>query len=187
MGVEPWLLKLVISFLSNRKMVVRYRGEVSSIKELPGGGPQGALLGLLLFLVLVNDIGFRDQSNENGELITSKKRIKDFNELHLKYVDDLALLEAINLNTQLSKVPKDAPQPYTYHERTGHELLQKESKVYLNLKETEKYAATNKMKINYSKTKLMIFNPARGKDFYPRFLVNGEELKERVHSEMKIS
>ena len=85
MGVQPWLLKLVISFLSNRKMVVRYKGEVSSIKELPGGGPQGALLGLLLFLVLVNDIGFRDQSNENGEIITSKKRIKDCNELHLKY------------------------------------------------------------------------------------------------------
>ena len=60
MGVQPWLLKLVISFLSNRKMVVRYKGEVSSIKELPGGGPQGALLGLLLFLVLVTDIGFRD-------------------------------------------------------------------------------------------------------------------------------
>ena len=184
MGVESWLLKLVISFLSNRKMVVRYKGEVSSIKELPGGGQQGALLGLLLFLVLVNDIGFRDQSNENGELITSKKRIKDFNELHLKYVDDLALLEAINLNTQLSKVPKDAPQPYTYHERTGHELLQKESKAYLNFKETEKYATTNKMKINYSKTKLMIFNPARGKDFYPKFLVNGEELK--IAEESKI-
>ena len=58
MGVQPWLLKLVISFLSNRKMVVRYKGEVSSIKELPGGGPQGALLGLLLFLLLVNDILF---------------------------------------------------------------------------------------------------------------------------------
>ena len=130
MGVQPWLLKLVISFLSNRKMVVRYKGEVSSIKELPGGGPQGALLGLLLFLVLVNDIGFRDQSNENGEIITSKKRIKDCNELHLKYVDDLALLEAINLNTQLSKLPKNAPQPYTYHERTGHELIQEKSKVY---------------------------------------------------------
>ena len=89
----------------------------------------------------------------------------------------MALLEAINLNTQLSKLPKNAPQPYTYHERTGHELIQEKSKVYLNLKETEEYAKTNKMKINYKKTKLMIFNPARAKDFYPRFLVNDGELE----------
>ena len=184
MGVQPWLLKLVISFLSNRKMVVRYKGEVSSIKELPGGGPQGALLGLLLFLVLVNDIGFKDQTNENGELINNKRRIKSFNELHLKYVDDLALLEAINLETQLSSVPKDAPQPFTYHERTGHKLLQENSKVYQNLKATEQYATENKMKINYNKTKLMIFNPARTKDFHPRFSMNGNELE--VTEETKI-
>ena len=84
MGVPSWLLKLVISFLTNRSMVVRYKGETSSVKSLPGGGPQGALLGLLLFLVLVNDVGFDNQSNDNGELITCKKRLKKFNELHLK-------------------------------------------------------------------------------------------------------
>ena len=46
MGVPSWLLKIVISFLTNRKMIVRYKGKVSSMKDLPGGGPQGALLGL---------------------------------------------------------------------------------------------------------------------------------------------
>ena len=51
-----------------------------------GGGPQGALLGLLLLLVLVNGICFNDQTNKNGEL-------------HLRYVDDLALLESIPLGT----------------------------------------------------------------------------------------
>ena len=69
-------------------MIVRYKGKKSSTKKLPGGGPQGALLGLLLFLVLVNDVGFENQSNQNGEIITCKKRFKQFNELHLKYVDD---------------------------------------------------------------------------------------------------
>ena len=33
------------------------------------------------------------------------------------------------------------------------------------------------MKINCNKTKLMIFNPARTKDFHPRFLMNGNELE----------
>ena len=85
MGVPSWLLKIVISFLTNRRMVVRYKGETSGVKFLPGGGPQGALLGLLLFLVLVNDVGFNDQSNANGDIITCKKRVKHFNELHLKW------------------------------------------------------------------------------------------------------
>ena len=176
LGVPSWLLKIVISFLSNRKMVIRYKGETSSLKKLPGGGPQGALLGLLLFLVLVNDIGFNDQTNENGELITCKRRVKDFNELHLKYVDDLALLESIPLGTQLSRLPFDAPQPLAYHERTGHQLLPQNSKVFQSLIETEKYANQNKMKINYKKTKLMLFNPSKTKDFLPRFVLNNHEL-----------
>ena len=33
------------------------------------------------------------------------------------------------------------------------------------------------MKINYKKTKLMIFNPARTRDFCPRFLFNNNELE----------
>ena len=158
-------------------MVVRYKGEMSSLKNLPGGGPQGALLGLLLFLVLVNDIGFSDQTNQNGEIITCKRRMKKFNELHLKYVDDLALLESITLSTQLSRVPSDAPQPFTYHSRTGHQLLPENSRVFQNLKETEEYAKKNKMKINYKKTKLMIFNPSKTKDFHPRFEFNDNELE----------
>ena len=177
MGVPPWLLKIVISFLTNRKMVVRYKGETSGIKELPGGGPQGALLGLLLFLVLMNDIGFSDQKNENGDLLTCKRRMKAFNELHLKYVDDLLLSEAISLKTQLDKVPIDTTQPFTYHGRTGYELLPEKSRVFKALQETEKYAKENKMKINYKKTKLMIFNPARTRDFCPRFLFNNDELE----------
>ena len=41
MGVPAWLLRVVMAFLSDRRMVVRYKGEQSSVKELPGGGPQG--------------------------------------------------------------------------------------------------------------------------------------------------
>ena len=58
MGVPGWLLKIVIAFLTDRKITVRYKGRQSSVKSLPGGGPQGTLLGLLLFIVLINDVGF---------------------------------------------------------------------------------------------------------------------------------
>ena len=178
MGVPAWLLRIVISFLTNRTMVVRYKGETSSVKRLPGGGPQGALLGLLLFLVLVNDVGFNDQSNQNGEIITSKRRVKAFNELHLKYVDDLTLAETITMKSQLNHVPAQArPQPDTYHERTGHQLEPEQSRVYNTLVKTEQYAIDNKMQVNHKKTKMMVFNPGVARDFFPRFTFNSNELE----------
>ena len=86
---------------------MRYRGKESGVKPLPGGGPQGTLLGLLLFIVLINDVGFEGQTNDAGEIITSRRNMKKANEMHLKYVDDLTLLEAINLPKQLESVPDD--------------------------------------------------------------------------------
>ena len=123
MGVPAWLLRVVIAFLSDRRMVVRYNGEKSSVKELPGGGPQGTLMGLLLFLVLINDAGFEGQLNNAGELIRSKRNMKNVNQIHLKYVDDLTLAEPINLAKQLDSVPASVrPMPDMYHARTGHVL-----------------------------------------------------------------
>ena len=45
------------------------------------------------------------------------------------------------------------------------------------MKQTERYAKQNKMKLNYKKTKLMIFNPSKSKDFLPRFVVGNQELE----------
>ena len=103
LGVPGWLLKIVMVFLQKRKMQVRYKGKTSEIKPMPGGGPQGTLLALILFIVMINDIGFDDQKNDAGELITSKRNLKLANEIHLKVVDDLTLAEAINLPELLFK------------------------------------------------------------------------------------
>ena len=91
MGVPGWLLRVVMGFLKNRRMLIRYKGKLSSIKELPGGGPQGTLLGLFLFLVLINEAGFDGQANNAGELLTTKRKISRANQIHLKFVDDMTL------------------------------------------------------------------------------------------------
>ena len=85
-------------------MVVRYKGATSSEKPLPGGGPQGTLLGLLLFIVLINDAGFAEQENNVGKNITARKNFKAEPLLHLKYVDDMTLAESINLTTTMPKL-----------------------------------------------------------------------------------
>ena len=149
MGVPGWLLKLVMAFLSNRSMKVKYKGKMSKSYPLPGGGPQGALLGLFLFLVLINDLGFEGQENNCGELITIKKRVKAMNKIHLKYVDDLTIAEKINLKTQVDVSPIDErPQPDNFRDRTGHKLLNEQSQVLKQLKETKLYADNNNMKLN---------------------------------------
>ena len=117
--------------------------------------------------MLVNDAGYENQLNNAGELIT-KKKMKELNVIYLKYVDDLSLAESIDMNSQLSQVPVDErPQPDMYRARTGHVLKTEESKVFDQLKQIEEYAKDNHMKINVSKTKLMLFNPCTSKDFMP--------------------
>ena len=178
MGVPGWLLKIVISFLQERRMVVRYRGKVSSPRLLPGGGPQGTVLALLLFIVLVNDIGFESQVNNAGDLITSNKKLKTANEIHLKFVDDLTIGEKINLKEVLVETPlHQRTLPDVWHARTGHTLPPGLSRVQQKLDDIEHYASTNLMKINSSKTKAILFNPCKQLDFAPKLTLGGQELE----------
>ena len=119
MGVPAWLLRIVMSFLSDRTMVVRYKGATSSEKRLPGVGPQGTLLGLLLFIVLINDIGFSNQKNNVGDLITCKRILRSANQLHLKFVDDLTLAESLILRQNVkSSLVSEKPQPEQFQNRS---------------------------------------------------------------------
>ena len=51
--------------------------------------------------------------------------------------------------------------PDMYHAYTGHVLPPTNSEVYNQLKKTEEYSTMNEMKINYKKTKLIVFNPCK--------------------------
>ena len=185
MGVPGWLLQLVIAFLTDRTMIVRFNGKQSSSKYLPGGGPQGTLLGLLLFLVLINDLGFENQKNNAGELITRSKNLKAANVLHLKYVDDLTYAESINLKEKLVYVPESVrPLPDSFHAKTGHVLPPKNSQVFKQLLKTEEYSDANSMQINKKKTKVMVFNPCKAWDFMPEMTLDNRELE--MVEEMKL-
>ena len=57
LNIPTCALRLIISYLSNRKMCVRYKGATSDEQAIPGGGPQGGLLTVLLFNLQVNLAG----------------------------------------------------------------------------------------------------------------------------------
>jgi hypothetical protein len=165
-GTPGWLLNIVMGFLSNRMVVVRYKGETTDTKSLPGGGPQGTLLGLLLFLILINQCGYEKQETNVGETITSQKKKFASPTFHAKYVDDLTIAEAINLRETLLPNP-DRPLPDPYHARLGQMLCHEESKVYDQITEIQEYASDNQMKLNIAKCKFMLFNPTQNYDFIP--------------------
>ena len=160
MGVPPWLLRVVMGFLTERKMAVRLNGIISEWKDLPGGGPQGTLLGLLLFLVLINDAGFQNPVNNTGELLVSRKHLKSANEIHLKYIDDLTIAESINMSeTLVHHQDTERSLPDTFHSRTGHHLPQEASRVQNQLLNIQEHAQVNQMMINVKKTKFILLKP----------------------------
>ena len=114
MGVPGWLLNVVMGFLTDRVMVVRYKGETSQMKPLPGGGTQGTLLGLLLFLILINDCGFQGQEPNIGNQITSKKKKFTPTTLHTKYVDDMSIVESFDIKKTMAPNP-GRPLPDSFH------------------------------------------------------------------------
>ena len=133
-------------------------------------------MGLLLFLVLINDVGFADQSNNVGDVITSRRNFIAANQLHLKYVDDLSIAEAVTLKENVCPAPDNRQRPDPYRSRTGHELIPGRSKVFKQIHDINEYASTHEMKLNLKKTKFMMFNNCKSIDFLPTFLMDGHEI-----------
>ena len=172
MGVPRWLLEIVISFLSEREIIVRQKGKSSSKKSIPGGTPQGSRLGLFLFLVLINFAGFDPKTLENDigtEITKSRKNRRPILSTHMKYIDDLSLCVALNLKENLvQNTNRDIPRPLSYHERTGHELPPDRNIIQHEFDKLQALSREHGMVINQNKTKVMLSNPSKKFDFLPQ-------------------
>ena len=152
MHVPGWLLLILISYLTERSMFMRYQGCSSTKKLLPGSCPQGAYLGILLFIIIFN-----------GALL--RPSIPRPDSLNLKYVDDLSLLQAINLKASLVDDPVVRPFPLSFCERTGQYLPSSKNPLESSLLDLEKFATEKLLKIKEKKTNIMKFNSSRNSDF----------------------
>ena len=56
LGIRSSIVKVVIDFLRDRKMLVKMNKEESESFDLIGGGPQGSLVGQLLYLIASDDV-----------------------------------------------------------------------------------------------------------------------------------
>ena len=183
LDVPNWLLKIIMAFLSERELILRYKGVSSGKKSLPGGTPQGTRLGMLLFLVLINMTGFPDGELEKnvGEVITKPlNKRKPLEKAHMKYIDDLSFVQGLELKTCLRKRTEEQPRPLSYRCRTGHFLPESESALHDQVKKLNKYVQEYEMKINQSKSKVILFNTSRKFDFMPEISFDGKNNLEVV-------
>ena len=142
---------------------MRHKGSSSRRKSLPGGGPQGTKLGLFLFLILINAAGYPHLEQNLGEKVTQRlgKRTPLKN-IHMKYVDDLSLAQAINLKECLVTNPDPNPQkPLAYHDRTNHILPSHTYSLQRDLNNLSDYARNHGMVVNTNKCKVMMFNTGK--------------------------
>ena len=172
-GVPGWLLRILMSYLTGRSMILRYKGVQSSRHWMPGGSPQGALLGVLLYLVYVSDIGMDlplvapvvPGEVDLPSVPFPPQPVVAGNEARLKYVDDLSMAECLRLDTEL-KLRSNSGEKYL-----PPSLLQK------RLEEIATSAEYHDMKLNLSKSKFISFNFTRKHQFTPELFLDGTLLE----------
>ena len=149
-------MPILISYLNERKMKVKFNGSESETLSLIGGGPQGSLIGQIMYLV---------QSNDNADCVSPEDR--------LKYIDDLSILQIVTLadlvtNYNFSEhVASDIGIDQLYLPASSYETQQQ-------LDSISEWTDVYLMRLNEAKSNYMIFS--RNKlNFSTRLCLNGKK------------
>ena len=159
-GVRPALIPMLINYFQGRQMKVKWHGEVSDVRELKGGGPQGSTFGIWEYL---------SQSNDNADSINESERFK--------FVDDLTFLEIIyllNVGIATYNVRQHVPSNIPTHNQI---IAPENLKSQQHLHAINNWTKKKKMKLNERKTKNMIFNFTNKFQFTTNLSVNDKDIE----------
>ena len=90
MRVPGWLLLILISYLTDRKMTLKFKNILSALRSLPGSSPQGTVLGVILFIIIFNGAALRPSIPRPIWPLLPKMN-NDPVAIKLKFVDDLSI------------------------------------------------------------------------------------------------
>ena len=161
LNLRPSIVPLIISYISGRKMTVRYNQAESKITELIGGFPQGSLIGQDCYLC---------SSNDAADHICEDDRFR--------YIDDLEILELIMMTGILidydviSHVPSDVPVDSQF-------LPASSFQTQTNLDLLATWTESNKMHLNTAKCNYVIFTRSQ-EQFVTRLTVNGNKIDQKT-------
>ena len=180
MCTPGWILRIICSYLTERNMILKFRGVESSRFFLSGSCPQGVFLSVLLFLVTFNGAFLRPRI-PRGFLKCKRCRNNSFSVcLHVKeesftgkFLDDTSQMRAIDLKADLV-TNENLTLPANYHERTGHVLDPTKNELQNDIDGFEEFTKSKNLQINPKKSSLMLFNLSSSLDFQPSIRVEGQ-------------
>jgi hypothetical protein len=165
LGIRSSIVKVVIDFLRDRKMELKMNGHTSPSLDLIGGGPQGSLIGQLMYLIASDDVG--------QEIPEEDK---------FQYIDDLSAVEAI--------YPQQKLIEYDFYQHVASDIAIGQRFLPQNTFKTQSYnnaindwSEHNKMVINQDKSNYMVISRST-EPFSTRLDIKGtilERKEEIVH------
>ena len=162
MGVRSSIVPIIIEYLQDRKMTVRYNHAWSKWYSLVGGGPQGSWLGQNCYIAASDDAASWVDDEDK-----------------YKFCDDLSILDLVMIGGILTD--------YNFYEHVASDvgvdekfLKPEHYHTQHNLQMLANWTNENLMQLNESKTTYMVFSRAR-KAFATRLTLNSK-LLERTKS-----
>ena len=178
-----WLVKILVGFLSKRKLKIRYKNKIGKEEDIPGGAAQGGPLGLWVFLFMIDCAGPKRNPEPIGITITRPlKQRKRMSKTKKKWIDDFIVLSSIDLKRTLV-VKKEPVRPVNYHGRTEHRLPRQENSQQDEIDTIVNLSIQRNMQLSQPKTKTMIFNPLRKYDVFPEISIKQGEFTEVVEEQ----
>ena len=173
MHVPAWLLMILISYLTGRSMVLKFKGCVSTSRLLPGSSPQGTFLGVFLFIIKFNGVCLRPPIPRNQLKKPKHNRPKS---ISLKFVDDLSVGVKVDLSKDIVNETSVRPLPLIRHKVTGHILPPENNLLQAYMDDLQEFCSSNQLVINEKKTTIMLFNVASTVDFPPELTIGDSDL-----------
>ena len=133
---------------------------MSNPKNINGGGPQGATLGILEYLA---------QSNDSADCVPLEQRFK--------FIDDLTILEVVNLLTIGLSSANLKAQVLSDLPLHGQIIPASNLKSQEWLNHINDWTKSKKMLLNENKCKSMIFNFTRNSQFTTKLEINDQNIE----------
>ena len=158
-------------------MILRFRGCSSAPADIPGGMPQGTLLGVILYILYINPVGFPSEVTINISdsiheywkfldtvpLLPPTKKSLPQTLQSVKFMDDASIQERINLKTNLAtNIDRSGPLPsweLGHLQKNCLVLPRQNTNLHSQIEQIKTLSDAREMTLNTAKTNSSQFRP----------------------------